>query len=161
MLPFRMKLRPTYLPTSTHDQSDVCTMVIHDRGCEPSRIGRTESGCIGLEFSPPDKWNVSSPWDLVAAVVFPCSGRLVALIVSFESSLPFRSKDFEENMVQMTESLNYKRRRRYINLYTHSQRLRKSLRFISYLSRSWEKYTYLVLPRNFSIFIVSLSDFHS
>lgn len=84
-----------------------------------------------------------------------------ALIVSFESSLPFRSKDFEENVVQMTESLNYKRRRRYINLYTHSQRLRRSLRFISYLSRSWEKYTYLVLPLNFSIFIVSLSDFHS
>lgn len=52
-------------------------MVIHDRGCEPRRIGGTKSGCIALEFWPRDEWSVSSLWDLLEnplAVLFPCSG---------------------------------------------------------------------------------------
>lgn len=40
-------------------------------------------------------------------------------------------------MIQMTQSLNYKRRRMYINWYAHSQRIRRSLKvylvFIAFL----------------------------
>lgn len=32
----------TYLPTSTHDQSDVCTMVIHDRATKATSLRELE-----------------------------------------------------------------------------------------------------------------------